>query len=124
MLPATTLKRNGVGPLPPDDAMSASYCWRRWPSASRQTLLLIRVPPSEAQFADPESLSGAVDAAARETPSATAAPAEATSTKSEPTSAAAGVLFMRVNLRIGLLSVVRATLRAPVIRSRTPQRIE
>src|SRR5260370_33300298 len=59
MLPATTLKRNGVGPLPPDDAMSASYCWLSWPSPRTQTLLL-RVPPSEAQFADPESLSAAL----------------------------------------------------------------
>src|SRR5260370_27783139 len=56
MLPATAWKRNGVGPLPPDDAMSASYCWLSWPSPRTQTLLL-RVPPSEAQFADPESLS-------------------------------------------------------------------
>jgi len=101
--------------------------------------LLIRVPPSEAQFADPESLSGVLlvvvvavvvpvvpvvvvlvvgfgFAPARDTPNASAKP-EATSTKSEPTSAAAAsVLFMRLNLRIGLLSVVRATLRAPVIR--------
>src|SRR5512140_1104640 len=139
MLPATTLKRNGTGPLPPDDAMSASYCWLSWPSPRTQTLL-IRVPPSEAQFADPESLSDVLPvvvvplvvpvvpgvvvlvvvfgfAPARETPNASAKPAEAISTTSEPTTAAAAsVLFARVNLRIGLLSVVRATLRAPVIR--------
>jgi hypothetical protein len=102
--------------------------------------LLLRVPPSEAQFADPESLSGVLlvvvvpvvvpvvpvvvvlvvglgFAPARETPNASAKPAEATSAKSETTTAAAAsVLFTRVNLRIGLLSVVRATLRAPVIR--------
>src|SRR6516165_2710893 len=58
MLPATTLKRKGVGPLPPDDAMSVSYCWWSWPSGRRQTSPM-SVPPSEAQFADPESLSGA-----------------------------------------------------------------
>jgi hypothetical protein len=137
MLPATTLKRNGVGPLPPEDAISASYCWLSWPSPRTQTLLL-RVPPSEAQFADPESLSGVLlvvvvavvvpvvavvvvlvvgfgFAPARDTPNASAKP-EATSTKSEPTSAAAAsVLFIRLNLRIVLLSVVRATLRAPQI---------
>src|SRR5579864_9232470 len=125
MLPATTLKRNGVGPLPPDDAISASYCWLSWPSPRTQTLLL-RVPPSEAQFADPESLSdvplvvvvavvvpvvpvvvvlvvGLGFAPARETPNASAKP-EATSTKSEPTTAAAAsVLFKRLNRRIGLL---------------------
>src|SRR6516225_9429692 len=57
MLPATTLNRNGVGPLPPDDAMSVSYCWWSWPSGRRQTSPT-SVPPSEAQFAEPESLSG------------------------------------------------------------------
>src|SRR5690242_4882263 len=103
MLPATTLKRKGVGPLPPEDAMSASYCWLSWPSPRTQTLPF-RVPPSEAQFADPESLSGVLlvvvpavvpvvpvvvvlvvvfrfDAPAPETPNASATPAEATSTK-------------------------------------------
>src|SRR5258708_3579662 len=116
MLPATTWKRNGVGPLPPDDAMSASYCWLSWPSPRTQTLLL-RVPPSEAQFAEPESLSGVLlgvvvvvvvvvgggffDAPARETPNASAKPAEATTTKSRPTTpAVASVLFIRTNLRI------------------------
>src|SRR4029077_3214832 len=101
--------------------------------------LLLSVPPSEAQFADPESLSGVLPvvvvavvvpvvpvvvvlvvglgfAPARETPNASAKP-EATSTKSEPTTAAAAsVLFVRLNRRIGLLSVVRGTLRAPEIR--------
>src|SRR5262249_2708540 len=100
---------------PPDDAISASYCWCNWPLASWQTLLLIRVPPSMAQFVDPESLSGAVDAPARETPNANAA-AQATSTKHEPTTAAAA-LCIPANLRIGLLSASRATLRTPGIRS-------
>ena len=125
MLPATTLKRNGVGPLPPDEAMSVSYCWWSWPSGRRQTSPM-RVPPSEAQFADPESLRAAdvgvvvvvvegsvvvvvdrrrptLDAAAPEVADANAVLAIASAAT---TAEAASALFLGVHLRTGVLSVV------------------
>jgi hypothetical protein len=132
MLPATTLNTNGVGPLPPDEAMSVSYCRWSWPSGRRQTSPL-SVPPSEAQLAGPESLRDAdvgvvvvvdglvvvvdgrvvvvdrwgppLDAAAPEVADANAMPAIASAATTE---AAATVLFVRlgVELRISVLSIV------------------
>src|SRR6516162_4420308 len=126
MLPATTLKRKGVGPLPPDDAMSVSYCWWSWPSGRRQTSPM-SVPPSEAQFADPESLSGAdvgvvvvvdglvvvvegrVVVVDRRRPTLDAAAPEVTDTSAvvaitsaATTAAAASLLFLGLGARLGI----------------------